>query len=248
MSSYWIYGLHVVQAALNNQKRVVEELVFLEKINTNLNIPINTKVIIKNKKFFNSIINKDENSSGHQGIAAKIKPLEKINLKDIVKNDNLNTILALDQICDPRNIGSIIRSCIAFNVNHLIIESGSTNFRTNTIHKASSGYIEKISIIEVSNINNAILELQKKNFFIYGMDSHSGKELNKIDVLKKKLILLGSEAKGLRKNVTSKCDQLIKIKTTKESESLNVANATTVMLYEIYNQSFNKSPTDQNNL
>ena len=237
-NSYWISGIHAVQAALNNKERDVLEVVVLEE---NLNKLLNTnkiKISVQNKKFFNKIFKSEDINFTHQGIAAKIRPLLKKNLENLLQDNNLNTVVFLDQINDPRNIGSIIRNCVAFNIKYLILENNSVNLKSNAMHKASSGYIENISIIEVSNINNALIKLKKENFFIYGMDSNGGRELGSVNFVKKKIIILGSEGKGIRKNVSEKCNQLIKIKMNKETESLNVSNASAIILHHIANLSY----------
>ena len=237
-NSYWISGIHAVQAALNNKERDVLEIVVLEE---NLNKLLNAnkiKISIQNKKFFNKIFKSEDKNFTHQGVAAKIRPLLKKNLENLLQDNNLNTVVFLDQINDPRNIGSIIRNCVAFNIKYLILENNSVNLKSNVMHKASSGYIENISIIEVSNINNALIKLKKENFFIYGMDSNAGKELGSVNFVKKKIIILGSEGKGIRKNVSEKCNQLIKIKMNKETESLNVSNASAIILHHIANLSY----------
>lgn len=237
-NSYWISGIHAVQAALNNKERNVLEIAVLEE---NLNKLLNAnkiKISIQNKKFFNKIFKSEDKNFTHQGVAAKIRPLLKKNLENLLQDNNLNTVVFLDQINDPRNIGSIIRNCVAFNIKYLILENNSVNLKSNAMHKASSGYIENISIIEVSNINNALIKLKKENFFIYGMDSNAGKELASVNFVKKKIIILGSEGKGIRKNVSEKCNQLIKIKMNKETESLNVSNASAIILHHIANLSY----------
>lgn len=237
-NSYWISGIHAVQAALNNKERDVLEIVVLEE---NLNKLLNAnkiKISIQNKKFFNKIFKSEDKNFTHQGVAAKIRPLLKKNLENLLQDNNLNTVVFLDQINDPRNIGSIIRNCVAFNIKYLILENNSVNLKSNAMHKASSGYIENISIIEVSNINNALIKLKKENFFIYGMDSNAGKELASVNFVKKKIIIHGSEGKGIRKNVSEKCNQLIKIKMNKETESLNVSNASAIILHHIANLSY----------
>jgi len=237
-NSYWISGIHAVQAALNNKERDVLEIAVLEE---NLNKLLNAnkiKISIQNKKFFNKIFKSEDKNFTHQGVAAKIRPLLKKNLENLLQDNNLNTVVFLDQINDPRNIGSIIRNCVAFNIKYLILENNSVNLKSNAMHKASSGYIENISIIEVSNINNTLIKLKKENFFIYGMDSNGGKELASVNFVKKKIIILGSEGKGIRKNVSEKCNQLIKIKMNKETESLNVSNASAIILHHIANLSY----------
>jgi len=237
-NSYWISGIHAVQAALNNKERDVLEIAVLKE---NLDKLLNAnkiKISIQNKKFFNKIFKSEDKNFTHQGVAAKIRPLLKKNLENLLQDNNLNTVVFLDQINDPRNIGSIIRNCVAFNIKYLILENNSVNLKSNAMHKASSGYIENISIIEVSNINNALIKLKKENFFIYGMDSNAGKELGSVNFVKKKIIILGSEGKGIRKNVSEKCNQLIKIKMNKETESLNVSNASAIILHHIANLSY----------
>tara|TARA_B110000503_G_C7122146_1_gene402975 strand:- start:1021 stop:1740 length:720 start_codon:yes stop_codon:yes gene_type:complete len=234
-NSYWVSGIHSVQAALDNQNRIIEELVLLKDSENKLIISRKIKIEIRDNKFFNKIFKLENDFSLHQGVAARIKPFPKKTIKDILLQKKESTILILDQINDPRNIGAIIRNCIAFNVKFLILENNSTNLKSNAMHRASSGYIEKISFIEVSNINNALLELQKENFYIYGMDSNKGTQIDLVNFNVKKAIVLGSEGKGMRNNVREKCDQLIKIKTTQEMESLNVSNASAIILNHLWN-------------
>ena len=234
-NSYWISGIHSVQAALDNQNRIVEELILLKDNENKLINLRKIKIKIGDNKFFNKILKLENDFSLHQGVAARIKPLPKKTIKDVLLQKNVGTILILDQINDPRNIGAIIRNCIAFNVEFLILENNSTNLKSNAMHRASSGYVEKISFIEVSNINNTLLQLQKENFYIYGMDSNKGVQIDLINFNVKKAIILGSEGKGMRNNVREKCDQLIKIKTSKEIYSLNVSNASAIILNHLWN-------------
>ena len=234
-NSYWISGTHAVKAAIENKNREIIEVIVLDEHKNNIKFLEKINFTIKTKKFFNKIFKSEDKNFIHQGIAAKIKPLPKKNLENLLKENNSDTIVILDHISDPRNVGSIIRNCVAFHIKCIIVENNSVNLKSNSMHKASSGCIEKISIIEVSNINNEITKLKKENFFIYGMDSNQGEEINSIKFTSKKAIILGSEGKGLRKNVSEKCDQLIRIKTSLEIESLNVSNASAIILNHFAN-------------
>ena len=231
--SFWIAGKHSVISVLHNENRHVEEVVFS---NFEKNY-ISQDLINKNKKtkfkqvekvFFKKIFK--DNDLVHQNIAARIQRIEK---EDIKKNLlNINKIIILDNITDPRNIGSIIRSSVAFDIEAMVIKDRNFPYKSPLMYKASSGAIEKIKIFEVINLSSTIEFLKQKNFWIYAFDGNSKKTMNK-EILnnKKKAFIFGSEQDGISKNVKNKSDFILKIQINeKKIESLNVSNAVSASL------------------
>lgn len=230
---YWISGVHPVMAAISNEKREVQEIWINneKKISLISNDRYNNIIKIKKNHEINSLF-KNENNETHQGIAARVKSIESKNFKEILE-ENQNSIIALDGIIDQRNIGSIIRSAVAFGVKTIILEKKNTRLDSNLLHKSSSGYIEKIETVMTSNIMNNIISLKKKGYYIIGLDSKKGIDLNSYKIPKKHVLIFGSEEKGLRANISNKCDAHLKIKMQNNVESLNVSNSAAIVLSRI---------------
>ena len=104
----------------------------------------------------------------HQGFIAEIEHLEKLDLKDfLIKNQDRNNInfVALDDVTDPRNIGSIIRSAASFGIDGIIVKERSFPNDSKLMYKAASGCVELINIFEVANINTSLKIFKIKKFF-----------------------------------------------------------------------------------
>ena len=116
----------------------------------------------------------------HQGYVAEIEHLEKLVLKNFIKNKNNLIFACLDEVTDPRNIGSLIRSATSFNVDGLIVKDRLFPEESKLLYKSASGSMEHINIFEVSNINTTLKFLREKNFWIYGFEAKSDTKFNNI--------------------------------------------------------------------
>ena len=227
--NFWIAGKHAVIESIKNPKRKVlkilgiknSDLSELAKIN---NINFEEISSSKVKAYLKS------ETINHQNYVALIEETTKIELKDFLKDDSVTNLVILDNITDTRNIGSIIRSCVCFGVNGIIVDKRIFKNNSVQMYKTASGATEYINIIEVSNIQNAIIEIKKNSFFVYGMDSNATMDISEIEFAKKIAFVFGSEEKGLRYTVKSSCDYLIKIKNDNKINSLNVSNACSATL------------------
>ena len=231
-SSYWIGGKHAVEAAVNNPNRKIHEIIVLDK-NSNFN-KIETKfqksknkIKIKNEKFFNKIF---PLNFKHQGIAARIDLLNKIDLKTYLENISNNNLLLLDGVTDPRNIGSILRNCVAFNISTIILHEQNLNLKSPSMHIASSGAIEHINIIVVKNISSTIRLLKDYGFWIIGFDGDCETKISKNLFNQKNVLIFGDEGSGMRELTKKSCDQIVSIPIDKKIESLNVSSAVAVVL------------------
>lgn len=232
-SSFWIGGKHTVLSAIKNPKRKINKLIITQENQKDFNPKNITKKItieIKDKKEIDKIFI-NENII-HQGVAAEIENIPVIELKEYLKNKgNLkNTVVVLDNITDQRNIGSIIRSCSAFNVDAVILLEKNYNPKSKMMYKSASGAMELVNIIPVSNITNALEILKKNNYWIYGLDSYAKENIEDQTWSNQNVFVFGSEGDGLRRLVKENCDYLIKIQINKEIESLNVSNAVAITL------------------
>ena len=139
---------------------------------------------------------------------------------------------ALDGVTDPMNLGAIIRSAACFGISAVLLPERRTAGITPAAQKTASGAIERVDIVEVGNLNQAILALKKKNFWVYGADM-DGKPADKVDFAFPVLLLIGSEGEGLHQKTREHCDELISIPQKGGVESLNASVAAGVIFYEI---------------
>ena len=174
-SSYFIVGKHPVIEALKNKRRKVLKLFLTEESkktihrdSPKINLIKDHKIFYKTKKELDNYC-RNENIL-HQGFVAEVEKLEKIDLKEFIKNKINMNLVCLAGATDPRNIGSIIRSASAFNIDGLIVRERDYPETSKLMYKASSGSIEHLNIFVVSNINSTLKSLRDKNFWIYGFE------------------------------------------------------------------------------
>ena len=136
----------------------------------------------------------------------------------------------MDGVTDPRNIGSIIRNCIAFNVSTIILHEQGLNAKSPSMHVAASGAIEHINLIIVKNISSALRLLKENDFWVFGFDGTSKLIFDKSLSNKKNILIFGDEGSGLRDLTKKLCDQLVKIPISRKIESLNVSSAVVAAL------------------
>ena len=162
--------------------------------------------------------------------------LEKIALREFLNNNNNRNnfnFVALDDVTDPRNIGSIIRSAASFNIDGIIVKERSYPSQSKLLYKSASGCTEILNIFEVSNINSALKYLKSKNFWISGFDSNAVKDFTKHDWNGNNVLLFGSEGYGLNYQTKKNSDFLFKININSKVESLNIANSASVVFHYI---------------
>jgi len=217
-------------AAIKNPKRKIKKIVSTTALN-NKNINKNSFEIVTQDKI-NKIFY--PNAIVHQNIAALIMGIKEKELNESLKEDGLKKIVILDNVTDPRNIGSVIRSAVAFGVDALLVKKRCFNSQSPSMFKASSGTIENIKIIECVNFSNSIDLLKKENFWIYGFSSKAIKVFDKKNLNEKKVFIFGSEDQGISKNIEKKCDFLYKINMTDKVESLNISNAASIILHQSF--------------
>jgi 23S rRNA (guanosine2251-2'-O)-methyltransferase len=227
--SFWIAGKHAVIESIKNPKRKVIKVIGtknseLEELSKEKRIDFEEISNSKVKKFLQS------ETINHQNYLALVGEFPKLDLKEVLKNKSLHSLVLLDNITDTRNIGSIIRSCVCFGVDAVIVEKRSFKSTSVQMHKTASGALEYMTIVEVSNLQNAILEAKKNSFFIYGMDSNATLDISDIALSEKIAFVFGSEEKGLKHMIKNNCDYLIKIKNDNKINSLNVSNACSATL------------------
>lgn len=234
-----VYGVHSVISALNSGRRKVFEVLYTNS--TKSKIPekfMNLGRLSTDYEIQTILKKKDIN---HQGLLAFCSPLLGKSLKDIKLAKERSVCLILDNLTDITNIGTIIRSSAAFNVDFILYHK--TNMpdilNNEVIIKNSCGGIEEVDLVPEANIANAVATLKKNGYWIIGFAgsakqdlktfSHENKDLKKI------AIVLGNEGKGMRDLTLKLCDFLVKIKMSEKMESLNVASAAAIAMYTLCN-------------
>ena len=240
-STFLIAGKHAVIEALKNPKRKVLKVLLTEdskktinKENQSQNLLKGVKIFYKTKNELDRLCAKDQIS--HQGLIAEIEHLDSLNLKDYLNlNDNSTniTFVALEDVTDPRNIGSIIRSAASFNIDGIIIKERSFPSESKLMYKSASGSLEHINIFEVSNLNTALKFLKSRNFWISGFDIDSNKNFTKHQWNGRNILLFGSEGYGLKYQTKKNSDFLFKININNKVESLNISNSAAIVFHYI---------------
>ena len=237
-SSFFIVGKHAVIEALRNPKRKVLKIFLTEeskknihRVSSSTNLLKDLKVYYKTRKELDKYCSKD--GITHQGYVAEIEHFEKINLKEFIRSKNNLTIACLDEVTDPRNIGSLIRSAASFDIDGIIIKERHFPSESKLMYKSASGSMEYMQIFKVPNIKTTIKYLKEKNFWVYAFDSKTDKDFTDVNWSGNNILLFGSEGFGIKKHTEKYADYKVKININKKIESLNIANSTAIVFHHI---------------
>ena len=175
--------------------------------------------------------------TNHQGVIAQVTPYKYCEIPDMLnlakKRGQDPFIVILDEIEDPHNLGSIIRTAELCGVHGIIIPKRRNVGITSTVYKCSVGAIEHMKIAKVTNINAAIDELKKEGLWIYGADIAGDEYSYEVNFSGPCAMVIGSEGRGISKLTLKKCDKLGKIPMIGKINSLNASVAGGIMMYEI---------------
>lgn len=210
---FLVEGPHLVLEAY--QAKVLEELLVLEDSNFHLDI--------KTNYLTNSVM---------KYLSELETPYEVIGIcKKQDNNKYGNKIVVLDDVQDPGNLGTIIRSAVAFNIDTIILSNKSVDLYNNKVVRASQGMLFKIDIV-VKDLLTEIPKLKQLDYHIYGTKVTGGNCLQKVKPTAKFALIMGNEGSGLKQEVAELCDEFIYITMNEKCESLNVGVATSIILYE----------------
>jgi 23S rRNA (guanosine2251-2'-O)-methyltransferase len=237
-SSFFIVGQHAVIEALKNPNRKVLRVFLTEESKKNIhrkspkkNLLEDVKVYYKTKKELDKYTTKE--NLLHQGCVAEVEHLEKPILKEFIKGKNNLTLACLDEVTDPRNIGSLIRSAASFNIDGIIVKDRHFPDESKLMYKAASGSMEHMNIFEVSNINSTLKNLREKNFWVYGFDSEGEKSFTEVEWKGNNVLLFGSEGFGMREHTSKYTDFLVRIDISPKIESLNISNSAAIVFHHL---------------
>lgn len=213
-NTFLIEGDHILKEAL--KMGLVEEIIALDDSFKVDDIPYYIVSDAVMKKISNQV-----------SISRVVAVVRKIESKEITGN-----VCILDNIQDPGNLGAIIRSAVAFNIETIILSNDTVDLYNDKVIRASEGMLFNINFIK-GDLKEIIIDLKNKGYKIYGTDVTSGVDLKNVDFSLKTGIIMGNEGQGMKKELKGYCDNMINIPISSECESLNVAVAASIIFYEM---------------
>lgn len=234
----WLYGRHPVEAALANPARKVRTVVGTRDVIESLmplldqrdDVPVVRAV---EKSELDSML---PPGAVHQGVALAAAPLPIPGIEDLLRDAadlDSGVILALDHVTDPHNVGAVLRSAAAFGALAVLTQDRHAPEETAVLAKSASGAVERVPLVRVGNLKQALDKLKADNWWVAGLDADAKTTLAGAKLSGKIVLVLGSEGDGMRRLTRDACDHLVRLPMTGAMESLNVSNAAAVALYEL---------------
>ncbi len=223
-----LYGWHTVAAALANPARTIRKITATENAarrlaEEGLSLPVTPEIVRPE-----AIAARLTPDAVHQGLLVEADPLPAGDLDDLAA---AGTVLVLDQITDPHNVGAILRTAAAFAVRAVVTTARHSPEATGVLAKSASGALDLIPVVAVQNLARALTGLKERGFLTVGLDSAGETDLGASALREPLALVLGAEGKGLRTLTAQTCDIRARLGLPGAIKSLNVSNAAAVALY-----------------
>lgn len=180
----------------------------------------------------------------HQGVVAQVAPYAYAEVEDLLarahEKGEQPFLIILDEIEDPHNLGSILRTADCAGVHGLIIPKRRSVGLTATVSKISAGAVEYVPVAKVTNLSQTIDQLKKEGVWVVGADVHTDKSLYDVDFNMPVAIVIGNEGKGMGRLVKESCDFNVKLPMQGRINSLNASVAASIFMYEVVRQRLSK--------
>ena len=231
-----IYGRNAVMEALEDEAVTIHKL-HLSKSNKDANILENMKAIASRRnievKYHDkqSLSRISKNAKQDQGVALDIVLEHFGNEEDFISNNINYRIVALDGVTNPQNLGMIIRSCAAGNVDAILLPTKGAAQISPLVIKASAGTLFKMPIIKTSNLKKTLESFKKNGATLYTLSSHAKQSYKEQYYSDKTIFVLGNESEGVSKEVEKLCNESITIPMQRGVESLNVAVTASLLAF-----------------
>ena len=186
-----------------------------------------------------SDLDRKSDHAAHQGVMIWTAAFEFASLGSIIASTKDATdalVVVLDHVTDPGNLGAIARSAEVFGAAGLIVAKDRAAALTPAAHKAAAGALAHLPVVQVTNISRALQQLKEAGFWIAGASEHATDNVWDTQLSGKIAVVMGAEDKGLSRLVKENCDFLVRLPQSGKVGSLNVAQATTALLYEYIRQ------------
>lgn len=227
-----VIGINAVRELLESEKNI-EKIEVYKGLGKDKIRDILEQASKRNIKVF-YIDKRQDNSQGIAALISEYDYYQELNefLEKVLRKPK-SIVIILDQIQDPRNFGAIIRSAECFGVDGIVIQDRNSVRISETVVKSSTGAIEHVDIVQVTNIADTIDTLKKYGYFIYGAEADGTSNYYEEKYPEKICLVLGSEGKGMRKKVKDHCDKILSIPLKGKINSLNVSVANGILLAEM---------------
>ena len=231
----YVYGKHALLEALRNSPQTLKKVFLASQDDKELmgllkknNIPVGT---LGEGGSAGDV----KSDAKHQGIIGLLS-LEKLVLpyEKFIGSLHISTdtsLVLMDELEDPQNVGAIIRSAAAMGVSGVLIPEHNQAQVSGAVVKVSAGMAFRIPLVQIGNINNVIRDLKERGFWIYGLDGNAKHSLNEEQFEMPTVFVLGNESKGIREKTRDLCDIMMNIPMHPQCESMNVAASTAIALY-----------------
>ena len=248
MDNSFIYGKNAIIEALESQNREFNRILISNTSRSDEKIEKIKELAKINGVVFQFVgkekLNQIAQEARHQGVIAQVAPIKYTDLEDFLEqhSDELTSVVVLDGVEDSHNLGAIIRSCVCAGVKGIILPSRRGVLVNSTVEKTSAGAVNHISIIKVNSIVNAIQRLKERNYWVIAADHHSNDNYYDIDYTDMNFaLIMGAEHAGISKSLMKLSDFKVKIPMLTNFNSLNVSNATAIILFESVKQCLQKN-------
>ncbi len=244
-----IFGIHPVTKALKNNQRecykiVVKEGASNSRIGAVLPLAKARKVRVETLPA--AAFNEKYRAHVHQSIIGYFSEKESLDVADLIERalsrEPAPTLVLLDEIQDPQNLGAILRSAEALGIQGIVLPRRRSAPLNESAAKTSAGAIEHLDCATVSNLTHAVDLLKKAGFWIVGVDAAGGTPCHAFSFDMPHALIIGGEAKGIRPLLRKRCDFSVTIPMTGATESLNASAAAAVIFYEILRQKKSAEP------
>ncbi|MGF3106178.1 23S rRNA (guanosine(2251)-2'-O)-methyltransferase RlmB [Rossellomorea sp. DUT-2] len=218
--------INKIWIAEGSQKGSIQQIVGLAK-------ELNVMVQFVPKKKIEQMV-----SENHQGVVASVAAYQYAEIDDLFHRAEQKGedpfILILDELEDPHNLGSIMRTADAVGAHGIIIPKRRAVGLTSTVAKASTGAIEHIPVARVTNLSRAVDELKERGVWVAGTDAKGKQDFRQLDGTLPIGLIIGSEGKGMSRILRDKCDFLVQLPMVGHVTSLNASVAASILMYEVY--------------
>jgi len=240
----WLFGRHAVEAALLNPRRTSHKLLGTNEALERLDPDAGARAPDVQHVERTDLDQKLGDHVVHQGLALAVAPLPSLSLEkacvdetDAANDEVGTTVLVLDRINDPHNLGAILRSAVAFNVRAVVLPHRQSAELGGATAKAASGALDMIPIVEVANLSRALAQLKDLGYWRAGLDGGAEQTISEAPAFDKLALVLGAEGTGIRRLVGEHCDLMLKLPISERMESLNVSVACGIALFGLSNMS-----------
>ena len=236
-----LYGVHPVAAALANParrcRRLTATAAALAGLRERLPGALERDGLVITEADRDAVARLLDDVQGggaiHQGLVLEVAPLVQPPFEELCDPDKAPRLVLLDRVNDPQNLGAVIRAAAAFGAGAVIVPDRHAPEISGALAKASAGTIEIVPLLRVANIARAIELLQRRGYWCIGLDGNAGRTLGSAKPDGAAALVLGAEGAGLRRLTRDRCDVLLRLPISDAVESLNLATAAAVALYEL---------------